>query len=270
MLELADLQRQFAASILNPAVSVPISVLGPDGAGSDRRFSVYRNNVIIGLIDCLRASYPVVEQIVGADFFHAMCRQFVVVNPPTSPIMLHYGNGLAEFIENFSPCSSVPYLADVARLERAWLQSYHAADARPLAGSDLAELDEALLPKIILAIHPAIRCLTSRYPSHRIWQMNIDGQISPIELADEAEEILVCRPETEVSVHQVPRGTVTFLNALRSRETVERAALAAWSQNSAFELGKVLGGLIQCGAFSQWQLSEQHSPEKHEVDSHDL
>ena len=35
------------------------------------------------------------------------------------------------FLETFEPAQRAPFLPDVARIEWAWRQAYHAADARP-------------------------------------------------------------------------------------------------------------------------------------------
>jgi hypothetical protein len=54
-----------------------------------------------------------------------------------------------DFIEQFEPASSVPYLADVARLEMLRVRAFHAADADPLtARSGRASLaDPERLPR---------------------------------------------------------------------------------------------------------------------------
>ena len=51
---------------------------------------------------------------------------------------MDYGGDFADFVEGFAPAASVPYLAAVARLERARVQAYHAADSQPLTADQLA------------------------------------------------------------------------------------------------------------------------------------
>ncbi|MCP2936872.1 DNA-binding domain-containing protein, partial [Salmonella enterica subsp. enterica serovar Typhimurium] len=72
------------------------------------------------------------HRIVGAEFFRAMARVYVRVQPPRSPIMLDYGAGLPDFIRSFEPAAVLPYLEDVARIERAWTEAYHAPEASPI------------------------------------------------------------------------------------------------------------------------------------------
>ncbi|MFP3520717.1 DUF2063 domain-containing protein, partial [Pseudomonas sp. SIMBA_077] len=56
---------------------------------------------------------------------------------PASPLLNDYGRDLGDFIQGFGPAAGLPYLADMARLERLRVEAYHAADARPLEPSRL-------------------------------------------------------------------------------------------------------------------------------------
>ncbi len=79
-----------------------------------------------------RCAFPAVERIVGEEFFQAMARAYVLAEPPRSPVLMDYGTTFADFIAGFAPAASLPYLPDVARIERAWREAYHAEDAEPL------------------------------------------------------------------------------------------------------------------------------------------
>jgi hypothetical protein len=57
-----------------------------------RRFAVYRNNVQHGLTRALAARFPVVEALVGAEFFTAMARVFAAEAPPRDPVLLRWGD----------------------------------------------------------------------------------------------------------------------------------------------------------------------------------
>ena len=69
-----------------------------------------------------------------------MARFHVRATPPTSPLLFEYGRDFPDFIERYEYAQSMPWLADVARIERAWLDAYHAADAEPLAPQALASI----------------------------------------------------------------------------------------------------------------------------------
>ena len=93
----ADLESQFAAAMLDPAVPVPDAVTAWNDAVQSR-FAVYRNNVTVGLVEALRKRFPVCERLVGEEFFAAMAREFVRGAPPRSPLLYLYGDALADFI----------------------------------------------------------------------------------------------------------------------------------------------------------------------------
>ena len=122
----------FASALLDPTRGVPDGVEGPRHGVATKRFNVYRNNVTVSLIEALASIYPAVRRITGPDFFRAMARSHVRVSPPSSPLLFDYGRDFPNFIEGYAYARSTPWLADVARVERAWLDCCHAADASPL------------------------------------------------------------------------------------------------------------------------------------------
>jgi Putative DNA-binding domain len=249
MQSLAERQRTFAAALLDPTLPTPAGLVGPDGRPSSRRFAVYRNNVVVGLTQTLKDAYPVVHRIVGAEFFHAMARSYVVVEPPQSPMLFDYGAGFPDFIGRFEPAAVLPYLPDVARVERAWTEAYHAAEASPIASSALAEIAPDRLPDIGLVLHPSVRVVRSRYPVLTVWQMNVDGGVpGPVDLAAGGEDALVVRPQADVEVRSIPKGSSDFIQALASGGSVLAAFEEALAADPRFDLPANLTDLIQVGA----------------------
>lgn len=257
MSRLAERQREFAAALLDPELPVPPDLVGPDGAPSPRRFAVYRNNVVAGLIEALKAAFPAVCRIVGAEFFRAMARAYVVLDPPGSPILLRYGEGLPEFIDGFEPAATLPYLGDVARVERAWTEAYHAPEAPPLDPTALASVAPERVPEIRLLFHPSARLVRSRFPAITIWRMNIgDGVPAPVDLGAGGEDALIARPMAEVEVRSLPEGGAAFVQALADGSSVLAAAEAAIRADSHFDLTANLAGLIRSGALIGYDWAE--------------
>ena len=80
-------QSAFAEALLDPDRPLPAGIIDPDGAPAPKRFAVYRNNVTVSLIEALAAGFPVVQRIVGEEFFGAMACEFVRAHPPGSPLV---------------------------------------------------------------------------------------------------------------------------------------------------------------------------------------
>ncbi len=115
----------FAAALLDPDVAAPDGLVAWNGSDPAHRFAVYRNNVTSALSDVLADSFPVTQQLVGEEFFRAMARIFLRGSPPPSPILTAYGEGFPAFVADFAPARTVPFLADVARLEWLRLRALH-------------------------------------------------------------------------------------------------------------------------------------------------
>lgn len=257
MRTLADVQAEFAAALRDPALALPAGLVGPDREPAQRRFAVYRNNVIVGMVNALSSGFPVIERIVGEDFFQAMARAYALAEPPRSPVLMDYGAGFADFIAGFAPAASLPYLPDVARIERAWREAYHAADAEPLTAADFAAVDADAVAGLVLQLHPSLRLLRSAYPAQTIWTMNApNGEVRPVDL-DQAEDTLIVRPDAEVTVRRVPPGGAAFVAALGRRATLGEAAALALADDERFDLGGNISGLIAAGAVTAIVTSER-------------
>ena len=129
---LAPFEAAFAGALLDPKQPIPHDVTAHNAVVPTRRFAVYRNNVVTGLVKALKSRFPVIEKIVDEEFFAAMARAFVVERPQRTPLLATYGDEFAAFIAAFEPARELAYLADVARLEAARTRAYHAADATPV------------------------------------------------------------------------------------------------------------------------------------------
>src|SRR5450432_3201993 len=163
----ASFETSFADALLDANRPIPDGVMAHNAAIPARRFAVYRNNVVAGLTKALKSRFPVVEKIVGEEFFTAMARVFVTGQPPRSPLLAAYGDELAAFIAGFEPARKLAYLADVARLEAARTCAYYAADITPIDEGRLAvfdTLDSSVIEGIRFDLHPSIEIVRSLYP----------------------------------------------------------------------------------------------------------
>jgi hypothetical protein len=174
----------------------------------------------------------------------------VRATPPTSPLLFEYGRDFPDFVERYEYARSMPWLADVARIERAWLDANHAADADPLTPQALACIPVEHLADTVLTPHPATRIVRSSYPAVSIFAANrSDGPVGHIE-ATEPEDGLVTRPHLEVMVRRLPSGGAVFLMRLLAGEPFGAAAAAALADSPAFDLSANIAGMLEAGALT--------------------
>lgn len=217
-------EASFAAALLDPAAPLPTDLVGPDGKPALRRFSIYRNNVAIGLTEALQTAFPVVRKLVGDTFFTAMAGTFLRSHPPQSRMMMFYGSAFPDFLAGFPPVAQLAYLPDVARLEQSLRESYHAADTDPIAPEALASLPQSALITARLAFAPSVRLIRSAWPIHAIWLVNTRG--GPV-VQPQGQDVVILRPDFDSEPHLLPPGGGAFLAALMSGDTLSNALNSA-------------------------------------------
>ncbi len=237
----------FSQALLNAEAPVPAGIVDPKGAPAPRRFAVYRNNVTTSLVDALGATFPAVMAMVGEGFFKQMARVFIAQSPPNSPLLTEYGRDFADFLEGFQPVQSLSFLPDVARLDRAWLDAYHGADAVPLAPEQLAAIDQDALVQARFTFHPAHQLLMSQFPVADIWHAARAGEAAAGIDPSLRQSVLLTRPDIDVQVHSISPATGAFMTALVQGATLGEAAEAVLTEEE-FDLGASLGLLISSGA----------------------
>ena len=246
----------FAAALLDPQAACPPQLAAWNGSNPSRRLDIHRNNVLASLSAALADSFPVVQALVGDAFFQAMAAVYLRQHPPRVRVLAQHGADFAAFIAGFPPARSVPYLADVARLEQARVRAWHAADAPALAPSTaqaaLAIGDRA--GELQLICHPGVSVLDSAYAVVSIWA----AHQSPDEPAgvdpDQPESALVLREDEQVLVMRLSPGDSRFIAALLHGTALAEAVGRACDTAPGFDLAATIALLMQHGALTDIRL----------------
>jgi len=239
----------FSSALTRPDLETPSLVIGPNGKSGAKRYNIYRNNVTVSLIDALAAVFPAVQRITGVEFFRAMARLYMRETLPRSPLLFEYGHDFPRFVERYEYASQMPWLADVARIERAWLDAYHAADADSLSADDLADAPSEQLADLRFPPHPATRIIRSRFAAVTIFAANRAGSPFGEINAAEPEDALITRPKYDVVVRRLPPGGTAFLLALLAGRPLRAAVASALDVAPSFDTAASIAGMIEAGAF---------------------
>ena len=232
---------------MDPAHAVPRGLSDRPGQPAGRRFDVYRNNVAVSLTEALEAGFPVVAKLIGDANFKAIAGVHLRQSPPTSPVLMQYGAAFPQFLRDFEPLGKFPYLGDVAALELAIRNAYHASDASPVTPEVLSAYPPEELADLTFAISPAVRIVRSPWPIYDLWAFNtIPGHPKP---TAGAQDVVVLRPEFDATPHLLPPGGADFIDALQDGATLGDAAERAGQTEPHFDLSTLLGLLLGQGAF---------------------
>jgi Putative DNA-binding domain len=246
----------FSGALMRPDCETPSVVTGPAGKGAIKRYNVYRNNVTVSLIEALATIFPAVRRITGQEFFRAMARLHLRETLPSSPLLFEYGREFPAFIARYEYAQDMPWLTDVARIERAWLDAYHAPDAEALSPSALAPVPAERTGDLTFTPHPATRIVRSRFAAVTIFAANRSPDPFDRINAGEPEDGLITRPGFEVVVRHLPAGGADFLSALIAGEALGAAADKALRACLSFNIGAAIASMIEAGAFASVQIGD--------------
>lgn len=215
--------------------------------------AVYRNNYRVGLMEMLALVYPIVQQLLGTEFFGALSREFVRATPSCSGNLHRYGAGFADFIAGFAPAAEWPYLPDVAHMEWALHRGYYAPDTAHLDISTLAALPPARWGELRLPLDASLSLLRSPWALSAIHAYHQPGSTQqPFALA-QAENLLLWREHGAMQLRPVDDASAAFLHHLQQGETLDEATAAALAATPDFALQDTLLTGLQHGWFAQPQ-----------------
>jgi hypothetical protein len=194
-------------------------VRGNERLSAAERVDIYANAYFYRLLDCLGEDFPTTLAVVGTDNFAALVKEYLLEHPPTEPSILYAGLYLADFLNDHPFAERWPFIADLARLERAVLDVFHAADAPALSLETLHAVPSEEWPALKLRTHLAVEIV------HSEWR-----------IADVLHTVEQGREWTDPE-HEEASVLVWRQNALinyRNLEPVERDALVIVAKGASF------------------------------------
>jgi hypothetical protein len=221
MLSLAEFQFTMAADLLDGGMRTA-RLLPGDPEMVKQALRVHRNTVLAGLANALRLGHPTVAWLTGEDFFDQAAIAFATQNPPHLPCLFDYGDGFAAFLEDYKPASAVPYIADVARFDRAIERCAIANQTIPI----LLPLDR----ETALELDGSLVTLSAEYPVERLRDA-CDGKdadsLEHLDMSPQARNYAVWRGDYGAVMRPLSMPAATFLSAALRGEAADAALAAA-------------------------------------------
>lgn len=237
MPSLADAQRNFISTVNEGPDALDAALF----AGTPERIilglKAHANTISHARLVALEESFPLTRSEIGEDRFNGMSRAYVETALAKGCDLAHIGRYFAAFLQNEKQPEAV---VDLAAVEWAWLESYHAADASPLTLEAISAMAETDLLNLTVILHP----------SARICPLHAPLAESLTHLAEEMEPsaILVVRPDAEVRLLAIDDPTLQAAQKCRQPTTIGNLlALASEQGGGTDPIGPVLT-LIGTGA----------------------
>jgi hypothetical protein len=138
-------------------------VNGDERLSAAERVGIYADSYFYRLLECLGEDFPATQSVLGTDNFAALVKGYLLEHPPIEPSILYAGLYLADFLNDHPLAERWPFIADLARLERAVLDVFHAADSPPLRIEALQTVPSEKWPALKLRTHPAVDIVHSEW-----------------------------------------------------------------------------------------------------------
>jgi uncharacterized protein (UPF0276 family) len=239
---LAQSQITFADALFDHQKTAPaLSLFKGDTPLTTMRLARYRGNLGATWDKTLAAVFPVLQRLVGEEFFSALARAFGHAHPSESGDLNVFGMHFADFLTTFPHVAAYPYFPDMARLEWALHRAHYAGDAEPLSASDLTQIAPDQLEAVRMSLHPACDLLTSRWSIGLLWQAH-QGDAEPVFPAqlDVVSYAAVVRAHWKADVVVLSQSDYMALLALSGGATLGEALDAAFEIDPDFDVASHL------------------------------
>ena len=226
MPDLATLQGDMAQGLLSGrygALEAQV-LIGPVSAAE--ALGLHRNTVLYGLTNALRLGFPTVDALVGEDFFDQAALAYIEEAPPAHACLDLYGEGFADFLAAYAFAADLPYLADVARLDRAVEQVGGQA-----IGGDGVTLD---LGEASLTLDASLRVLRLTHPAAAIRDAVDDGDdeaLGRVDLEPRPYAHALWRLPAGAAMRPLSAASAAFLTALLDGAEADQALSAALAES---------------------------------------
>ena len=220
---LPELQRAFASGLHDGACDAEAWADG-DGIAATARLRVYRNNARAVFERALEATFPVVRERVGHDYFRQLAHFYRRAHPSTQGDLHEVGRHFGGFLRVHLAEGPYEWLAELAALEWAIAEAGVAADSTVTTASTLAELSQDAVAGARFRLVPSLQCLSARVPVVTVWRASQPGADPAVtDLGAGAEFALVHRSDQGIQLRELPADEFSFVEALARGATLESA-----------------------------------------------
>jgi hypothetical protein len=261
---LREQQLAFARALCDGDAAQAARVRAVEPFTAEQRLQIYHNNWAISLRQALAGVYPVINQLVGDEFFAYAAGVYVQAHPSRTGNVHDFGDAFPDFLAQLAGAESLPYLPDVARLEWAYHEVFHAPEGGALDVGQLAAVlsGESAEPlaaadNLYLQLSPCCRYVRSDYPILTIWQLHQDAGSGDevVDIDTGGMQLALVRNTIAIEFHPVSAAAYALLAALHGGESFAQACARALTVDADCDVGSILQYCVQHRLISGFNLT---------------
>jgi hypothetical protein len=177
------------------------------------QLEIYREQFFLRHVEVLRDDFGALDHLLGDAAFHVLAEAYLAAHPPSSFSLRDLGARLPAFVAGNEPWSDDPFIADLARVEWAFVEAFDASDAPALDLESVAAVPEDAWTTLRIVLSPFVQRLALGHRAH-------DYRLAARRTAD-AENL-----ETLAGLAP-PEPRPAYVVVYRGRETLDQMDLDA-------------------------------------------
>lgn len=251
---LKAIQERFAAALLDPKSEHVLRDLKLKfGSTNDvrvDRFSIYRGNLLAIWSKTLANAFPVVQRLVGDEFFEDLARLYGRAYPSQSGDLNFLGEHFPSFLSLQESLQGYPYIAAVADLEWVIHCNYYQQDQEKISLPQFISQAGEKLQESSLHFASGVSLHKSDFASYLIWLAHQGVEVEHLTVPLETPSYcIICRPQWQPTVVELSEASFRALEVLLQGEALAQALDVALQIQADFDVGGQLQTWFASGLF---------------------
>jgi len=245
MAALRKLQDEFLGYLLdNSAAGIVESIASSPSCSAEERMEIYGNAYELRLKEALSTDYERLHSYLGDELFETLMKNYIESYPSHHPSLRYFSQHMVDLVERLEPFSRLPEVAEIARIEKAFGDSFDAADCNSVTIDQLARLDPEIWPTLKLRFHDAVQLLPQNYNSFQIWQALSNDDMPP-KIAASKTTWLIWRQDLVSRYRALSGAEIVALTIAMSEGTFAELCEALLEHFSEQETPQQAAGYLQ-------------------------
>jgi hypothetical protein len=202
--------------------------------------NIYRNNILSNLEKTLKAIYPLIQRITGPGFFDLLVKDYIKNYPSRSSNLHDFGEYFSDFLMEYGPAKSLPYLSEVATFEWMHHVLYFAAGHPGLDLSILEKISPNQYESLHFVLNPASFLKQFHCPILRIIELCEEEIDTDVHLDEGGVSLLIIRRDFNNVLLELSPPDFVFLDAVAHNHSLAQCLQAAVAVDECFDLTEKL------------------------------
>src|SRR3990167_718787 len=165
-----------------------------------KHIEIYRNNIFATLVECLKSTYPMIQTLLGHDFFAMTAKEYIRYYPSRSGNLHDYGEYFGNFLAAYQPVNHLIYLAEIAEFEWACHKIYLASDTIEFNIEGLRKFTTTQYEQLRFTLNPASHLHKYHFPILQILDLCLTNPDETVNLHKEGAHLLILRNKFDLSL----------------------------------------------------------------------